>query len=114
MRLALVLAFVAPLAAAQGMGAADARHLLARTGFAARLADVDTFARLSRREAVERLLAQGNGAAVTPAPAWVGEWTDPRRVRDGTATNENAGVMAREVRPLARAAWDWAQRAGAR
>ena len=81
MRLALVLAFVAPLAAAQGMGAADARHLLARTGFEARLADVDTFARLSRREAVERLLAQGNGAAVTPAPAWVGEWTDPRRVR---------------------------------
>ena len=81
MRLALVLAFVAPLAAAQDMGAADARHLLARTGFAARLADVDTFARLSRREAVERLLAQGNGAAVTPAPAWVGEWTDPRRVR---------------------------------
>ena len=63
------------------MGAADARHRLARTGFAARLADVDTFARLSRREAVERLLAQGNGAAVTPAPAWVGEWTDPRRVR---------------------------------
>ena len=57
MRLALVLAFVAPLAAAQGMGAADARHLLARTGFEARLADVDTFARLSRREAVERLLA---------------------------------------------------------
>jgi aminoglycoside phosphotransferase (APT) family kinase protein len=36
------------------------------------------------------------------------------RVRDGTATNENAAVMAREVRPLARAAWDWAQRAGAR
>ena len=81
MRLALVLAFVAPLAAAQGMGAADARHLLARTGFEARLADVDTFARLSRRDAVERLLAQGNGAAVTPTPAWVGEWTDPRRVR---------------------------------
>src|SRR5512145_1457863 len=81
MRLALVLAFVAPLAAAQSMGAADARHLLARTGFEARLADVDTFARLSRREAVERLLAQGNGAAVTPAPAWVGEWTDSRRVR---------------------------------
>jgi aminoglycoside phosphotransferase (APT) family kinase protein len=36
------------------------------------------------------------------------------RVRDGTATNENAAVMAREVRPLARTAWEWAQKAGAR
>jgi aminoglycoside phosphotransferase (APT) family kinase protein len=36
------------------------------------------------------------------------------RVRDGTATNENAATMATEVRPLAAAGWDWAQRAGAR
>ena len=35
------------------------------------------------------------------------------RVRDGTATNANAAAMAREVRPLAVAAWDWARRAGA-
>jgi aminoglycoside phosphotransferase (APT) family kinase protein len=34
------------------------------------------------------------------------------RVRDGTATNANAAAMAREVRPLAAAAWDWAARAG--
>ncbi len=33
------------------------------------------------------------------------------RVRDGTAANANAAAMAREVRPLAVAAWDWAQRA---
>lgn len=36
------------------------------------------------------------------------------RVRDGTATNENAAVMATEVRPLGVAGWDWAQKAGAR
>jgi len=36
------------------------------------------------------------------------------RVRDGTATNENAATMASEVRPLGTAGWDWAQRAGAR
>lgn len=35
------------------------------------------------------------------------------RVRDGTAANENAATMATEVRPLAAAGWDWAQRAGA-
>lgn len=36
------------------------------------------------------------------------------RVRDGTATNQNAAVMASEVRPLAATAWRWAERAGAR
>ncbi|HEY8565533.1 MAG TPA: phosphotransferase family protein [Beijerinckiaceae bacterium] len=36
------------------------------------------------------------------------------RVRDGTATNANAAVMASEVRPLAAEGWRWAVRAGAR
>jgi aminoglycoside phosphotransferase (APT) family kinase protein len=35
------------------------------------------------------------------------------RVRDGTATNAHAASMAKEVRPLAAAAWDWARKAGA-
>lgn len=35
------------------------------------------------------------------------------RVRDGTATNSNAAAMARQVGPLAKAGWAWAQKAGA-
>jgi aminoglycoside phosphotransferase (APT) family kinase protein len=35
------------------------------------------------------------------------------RVRDGTAANANAGAMSRQVRPLAQAAWHFAERAGA-
>ncbi len=35
------------------------------------------------------------------------------RVRDGTASNENAAAMAAEVRPLAATAWAWACKAGA-
>ena len=35
------------------------------------------------------------------------------RVRDGTAVSENATIMARQVRPLAAAGWDWARKAGA-
>lgn len=35
------------------------------------------------------------------------------RVRDGTATNENAAVMADQVRPLAETAWRFAREAGA-
>jgi aminoglycoside phosphotransferase (APT) family kinase protein len=36
------------------------------------------------------------------------------RVRDGTATNENAPARAQMVRPLATTAWEFAQQAGAR
>ncbi|MFN0262619.1 phosphotransferase family protein [Tepidamorphus sp. 3E244] len=35
------------------------------------------------------------------------------RVRDGTAANANAAAMARQVGPLAKSGWHWAQRAGA-
>ena len=35
------------------------------------------------------------------------------RVRDGTATNENAAAMATQVRPLAETGWRFAERAGA-
>jgi aminoglycoside phosphotransferase (APT) family kinase protein len=35
------------------------------------------------------------------------------RVRDGTAANRNAALMASEVRPLAETAWSFARRAGA-
>ena len=35
------------------------------------------------------------------------------RVRDGTAANAQAAVMARQVRPLAETAWSFARKAGA-
>ena len=35
------------------------------------------------------------------------------RVRDGTATNENAPARAQMVRPLAATAWEFAREAGA-
>ena len=35
------------------------------------------------------------------------------RVRDGTATNENAPAKAQMIRPLAVKAWEFAQEAGA-
>jgi uncharacterized protein (DUF1800 family) len=63
------------------MGADEARHLLVRTGFGATPAEIADFARLSREQAVERLL---NGAATqtrTPPPASVNEYTPPRQIR---------------------------------
>ena len=71
-------------AQAAGMGANDARHLLGRTGFEARLADINAVARLSRGEAVERLLGAAQPAARTAAPAWADDWLSPRRLRQAS------------------------------
>jgi uncharacterized protein (DUF1800 family) len=52
---------------------AEARHLLTRTGFAARPAEIAALQGLSRRVAVERLLAGARAEAVTPLPEWTKE-----------------------------------------
>jgi uncharacterized protein (DUF1800 family) len=60
-------------AIAQEIGADGARHLLNRTGFAASPAEIDTFAKLTREQAVDRLLRQVTTTAQTPPPRWVDE-----------------------------------------
>jgi uncharacterized protein (DUF1800 family) len=73
--------YTAGLARAAGMGAEDARHLLNRTGFEAHFDEIDEYAKLSRREAVERVLGNTRHAPRTPAPEWVSQWQNPRRIR---------------------------------
>lgn len=67
----VILAGAAPYAVAVPLGFDNARHLLARTGFAATPADIDTYSRLTREQAVDRLLAQTTQPRGTPPPAWV-------------------------------------------
>jgi uncharacterized protein (DUF1800 family) len=110
--LALGLAAVCGDAAAQAMGAEEARHLLNRTGFDARLRDIDQFAALSRREALERLLAGAGATARTPAPAWVGEWTDPRDLRSMDAEQRRAFVQRQIARALELKGWWLAEMLG--
>ncbi len=70
-------AFLPSLAPAQsvvpGIGPDAARHLLNRTGFAASEAQIQAFARLTREQAADRLIAEARTAAVTPPPPWVDE-----------------------------------------
>jgi len=106
LRLVFAVVVLLPCAAmAQGMGVIDARHLLNRTGFDARLEQVDEFAKLSRGAAVERLLAGAGGAARTPAPAWVKEWTDPRRLRQMDAEERKLFVREQVERGLELKGW---------
>jgi uncharacterized protein (DUF1800 family) len=58
---------------ATGMGYDDAQRLLARSGFAPREAEVQTYAKLSRAQAVDKLLAEARTTAQTAAPDWVSE-----------------------------------------
>lgn len=52
------------------MGAAEARHLLHRTGFGAAPADVERFAALTRGAAIDALLSGVRRRAGLPPPAW--------------------------------------------
>ena len=107
-RLLLLLTLLSAGAAqaiAQGMGADDARHLLARTGFGARLEEIDAFAGLSRRDAVERVLAGVRTAARTPAPEGVEAWTPPYLVRQMSAEDRKLFARDQVERGLALKAW---------
>ena len=82
--LATVLSAVSILvhAAAGPMGYADARHLLARTGFGPTDAEVGRFAELTREQAVATLLRDVRTEAATP-PA---KKTDVARARTDAIT----------------------------
>ena len=68
--------------AAEPLGFDGARHLLNRTSFAANVDDVAAFARLTREQAADRLLAWTAKPRVTPPPAWADEpYESPRRIR---------------------------------
>ncbi len=79
--LAIMLAVGALPAAAAPMGAGDARHLLNRAGFGARPADIAEFARMSRREAVDKLFAATPAEAGLPAPAEIDAYVPPESLR---------------------------------
>lgn len=65
-------------ASRDAMGLDHARVLLTRTGFGASMDAVRRFARLSRAEAVERLLDRTTREAVSSAPAWTSTFDSPR------------------------------------
>ncbi len=77
------------------MGFDEARHLLNRTSFAANLDDIDAFAKLSRAQAVDQLLAwTSTHKVVTPPPPWINDYESPRRLR--SMTDEQKKLAQRE------------------
>lgn len=104
---ALALASTSVLAA-PGMGERDARHLLARTGLGARAEDVAVFARLSRGEAIDRLLAETSPEPRHAPPADLREWIPPARLRqmkDADETARKTFQQEQRQRAIALRAW---------
>ena len=65
--------------AAAPMGFDEARHLLNRTSFAAQAGEINEFAKLTRVQAVDRLLAETRRQASYPPPVWSQTYERPYR-----------------------------------
>ncbi len=92
---------------AVAMGEADARHLLARTGFGPTSAEVRTVAAMSRDEAIDTLLRDARTTPITAPPAWIDEPTPNRRPGPNASEAERKAFRQTEARHSAelRAFW---------
>ncbi len=82
MRLAALLSLLLmfPVTGAGALTPEEARHLLARTAFAATPAEVDALRPLRRTEAAARLIEGAGSAAHTETPEWARAWSPPPRL----------------------------------
>ena len=102
-------AFLPRTGLAAVLGFDDARHLLARTSFAAPASDVEKFSRLTRQQAADLLLSWTNRAPSTPAPGWTGERPIPgRQLRAMTTEERQATLRLFNQRTLEMRVW-WMQ-----
>jgi uncharacterized protein (DUF1800 family) len=105
--LGLLLLLVTPaLACAAGpMGFDEARHLLNRTSFSANADDIDAFAKLTRAQAVDQLLAWTAHKVTAPAPAWRNDFQSPRRLRGMNEEERKLAQRAQVEKGIELRAW---------
>ncbi|MGZ5142121.1 MAG: DUF1800 domain-containing protein [Burkholderiales bacterium] len=93
-------------AASAALGFDSARHLLSRTSFAATPGAIETYARLTREQAVERLLATSRQEATTAPPVWTSApFESLRRFRNASAEERQALQRQRREEGLELRAW---------
>jgi uncharacterized protein (DUF1800 family) len=87
------------------MGVEEARHLLGRTSFAAQPSEIADYAKLTRAQGVDRLLAETRKQASFPAPEWTNAYE--RVFRPEMTQEERQAAQRREqiVRGLELRAW---------
>ncbi|MFV8671890.1 DUF1800 domain-containing protein [Ralstonia pseudosolanacearum] len=84
---------------AQRLDRDEARFFLTRTGFSPTESELDAYAGLTRREAVDRVLAQTGTVATQPLPAWINEpiVTDDKQANDEARKVARQKNLAREL-----------------
>src|SRR4051812_23233445 len=101
-----LLIFCAVANAATQLGVDDARHLLNRIGFSASKSDIDAYAKLTREQAVDRLLGETRREATTPAPSFAtAAFESFRRVRNLTPEERQALQRERREQGLQLKGW---------
>jgi uncharacterized protein (DUF1800 family) len=85
---AVILSGAAWITPAAPLGFDDARHLLSRASFAAVPAEIESFARLTREQALDRLLSGADKPRITPPPEWVREPVTPAAQYRAMSTEE--------------------------
>ncbi len=93
----LTLSFSTPAADPQ-LGNHAAKLLLTRAGFAPADADVATYATLTHRAAVDRLLAGAVTTTVTPPPVWLNERLIPPRELRAMSDEARRAELQKQVR----------------
>jgi uncharacterized protein (DUF1800 family) len=102
----VVIALNAAHAASPALGFEGARHLLSRTTFAATPAATESYARLTREAAVERLLATSRPEATTAPPVWTSApFESLRRFRNASAEERQVLQRQRREEGLELRAW---------
>jgi uncharacterized protein (DUF1800 family) len=91
---------------AMALSPQDARHLLARTGFAAAPQAIEDLAPLGQDAAVARILDQARKDALTAPPAWTRNWAPPDRpMKDLSKARRRARQEQRRARALELKTW---------
>ncbi|HTH40269.1 MAG TPA: DUF1800 family protein, partial [Rhodocyclaceae bacterium] len=104
--LAIVLAPTLAVAAPRNaMGTEDARHLLTRTGFGAAPEEIAATARLSRRAAVDKLLAATTGEPLSPPPATLLDYQPPGRFKNLSEEEKKEAQRQQRQDGVALRAW---------
>lgn len=109
MSLAALASRLGHAAPTERLGEADARHLLARTGFGPTASEIRAFAPLTRAEAVERLFQEARSTPVTPVPVALADPSPLRPPRGDAPVEERQAFVRQQVREgLELRAW-WLQ-----
>jgi uncharacterized protein (DUF1800 family) len=94
----VVLWVIAAAASAEPLGREEARYLLTRTGFAPSSSEVSAYEKLTRQQAIEKILGNPTATTVVAAPSWVNQPLIPFRQFKDKSDDDKKAHREMEIR----------------